>query len=408
MAMKIKTIDALEPAKKPYKKHDGKGLYLVVYPSGTKVFRLKYFYMLKENTITLGKWGKITLKEAREKAEEFRLSLRQKQEHLDPLKDESTKDSLNGHSTDFTFGEISALWLSKKFKRLSIKYRLDTQGILERHILPTLRERFLSTIRVKELYDLLSSIQDKGLLETGVRAYSIIDRVYRFAAAQGYEGKYPCPLLKGQLDSPKVCAMPAATDEFELTSILQRLDEGNRSTNVVMLAIRCSFHWFCRPIELRTLQWSAVNFALKRLELVAAKSGRPHLIPLTAQTLELLEQLKKLAGDSPYIFQSPTLPDQPISENTCNNALRLLGIKHDEMVMHGVRATAMTLLRERFKVKSTVIRLQLGHTIKDKTGRAYDRSRHLKKRRVMMRMWSQFLVDLTAGKVDLSDLIGDI
>jgi len=408
MAMKVKTIEALEPAKKPYKKHDGKGLYIVVYPSGTKVFRLKYFYQLKEQAITLGKFGDITLAKARDRAEQFRLSLRQKQEHQDPLKDESTKDSSTGHSTDFTFGEISALWLSEKFKRRTIEYRLDTQGILERHILPTLRERYISTIRVKELYDLLSSIQDKGLLETGLRAYSIIDRIYRFAAAQGYEGKYPCPLLKGQLEYPEVCAMPAATDEFELTSILQRLDEGNRSTNVVMLAIRCSFHWFCRPIELRTLQWNAVNFNLGRLELVAAKSGRPHLIPLTVQTRELLEQLKMLAGDSPYIFQSPTLPDQPISENTCNKALRLLGIEHDEMVMHGVRATAMTLLRERFKIDEELIRLQLAHTIKDKTGKAYNRSRLLSERILMMKEWSQFLVDLAAGKVDLTNLIGDI
>ena len=406
MAMKVKTIEALEPAEKAYKKHDGKGLYIVVYPSGTKVFRLKYFYQFKEKVITLGTFGNITLAKAREKAEEFRFTLRQKQEQLNTITDESIPEPAKEHDVDFLFAEIAGLWLSKKFKRLTVEYREAVKGLLERHLLPILGERYLSTIRVKELYDLLASIQDKGLLDTGVRAFSIIDRIYRFAATQGYEGNYPCPKLKGQLDTPKATPMPAATDEFQLTAVLQRLDKGNRSTKVVMLAIRCSFHWFCRPIELRTLKWTAVNFALNRLELVAAKSRRPHLIPLTAQTREFLEQLKILAGDSPYIFQSPTLPDQPISENTCNNALRLLGIKNDEMVMHGVRATGMTLLRERFEIDEDVIRLQLGHTIKDKTGKAYDRSRHLKKRIKMMKEWSQFLVDLAQEKVDLTDLIG--
>ena len=406
MAMKVKTIEALEPAEKAYKKHDGKGLYIVVYPSGTKVFRLKYFYQFKEKVITLGTFGNITLAKAREKAEELRFTLRQKQEQLNTITDESIPEPAKEHDVDFLFGEIAGLWLSKKFKRLTVEYREAVKGLLERHLLPILGERYLSTIRVKELYDLLASIQDKGLLDTGVRAFSIIDRIYRFAATQGYEGNYPCPKLKGQLDTPKARPMPAATDEFQLKPVLQRLDKGNRSTKVVMLAIRCSFHWFCRPIELRSLKWSSVNYERNCLELNTAKSGKPHLIPLTSQTREFLEQLKMLAGDSPYIFQSPTLPDQPISENTCNNALRLLGIKNDEMVMHGVRATGMTLLRERFEIDEDVIRLQLGHTIKDKTGKAYDRSRHLKKRIKMMKEWSQFLVDLAQEKVDLTDLIG--
>lgn len=407
MALTVKAIEAFEPAEKMYKKFDGSGLYVAVYPSGTKVFRLKYWNQCKEQLVTFGKFGEISLAKARQKADSFRQNL-SKPDNGSSQQTQTLEVQLAKKGEDFLFGEISELWLLKRFKRRTIKYRKSVQGILEQHILPIFGERYISTIRVKELYDFLCTVQDKGLVETGVRARSIIDRIYRFAATQGYEGNYPCPMLKGQLDVAEARSMPAPTDEFQLQSVLQRLSAGNRASNVVMLAISCSFHWFCRPIELRTLQWTNVNYRLNRLELISAKSYKPHLIPLTKQTLDMLEHLKMLSGDSPYIFQSPTKQDQPISENSCNQALRRLGISNDELVMHGVRATAMTLLRDRFNIDRDVIRTQLAHSLRDKTQKAYDRSRYLRERLKMMKNWSQFLEDLVAGKVDLTDLIGEI
>ena len=396
-------IEALEPREKPYKIFESNGFHFVVYPTGTIAMRLKYYEDNKEKLLTIGKYGEVKVKDARKIADTFRLNQMSKQLELRTALVKETADNI-----DPEFCEIACLWVADTLRTCTKSYIKTVKGLLERHIFPTLKGRLLSTIRVKELYDLLSGIQKNGLLDTGCRALSFLIRIFNFAAAQGYVGPNPCLPIQGQLISPNVRAMPAATDEFQLMPILQRLDEGNRSSKVVMLAIRCSFHWFCRPIELRTLKWTAVNFELNRLELTAAKSKKPHLIPLTAQTREFLEQLKFLAGDSPYVFQSPTLTDQPISENTCNNALRLLGIENDEMVMHGVRATAMTLLRERFDIDEDVIQLQLAHTIKNKTRKAYDRSRHLKSRIRMMKKWSEFLVDLAQKKVDLTELIGDI
>lgn len=407
MTLTIKEIDALKPKVRLYKKFDRRGLYVAVYPSGKKVFRFKFKNGIKEGLITLGTYGELKLADARDMVEKIRQKISDNQADNKPkLPSFSVPVAQNGE--DFLFGDIAALWLSDHFYRLSMDYRSNVAGILDRHIFPVFKTRFLSTIQVHEWYDHLSAIQKTGLIETGVRALSIIDRIYRFAAVKGYQGIYPCPLLKGQLVAAKARPMPAPTDEFQLQSVLMRLNSGARSCEVVMLAIQCSFHWFCRPIELRGLKWSAVNTQLNCLELTTAKSHKPHLIPLTRQTQSMLEQLKMLAGDSEYIFQSPYKPNQPISENSCNNALRLVGITNDELVMHGTRATAFTLLSERFSFDSNAIRTQLGHSIRDKTERAYNRAKHLKKRIKIMKTWSQFLVELAAGKVDLTDLIGEV
>ncbi len=68
-ATKVKNAKGRE---KPYKLTDGQGLFLLVTPSGSKLWRFKYFFAGKEKLLAFGTYPEISLAEAREKRDAAR------------------------------------------------------------------------------------------------------------------------------------------------------------------------------------------------------------------------------------------------------------------------------------------------------------------------------------------------
>ena len=89
---------------------------------------------------------------------------------------------------------------------------------------------------------------------------------------------------------------------------------------------------------------------------------------------------------------------RPISDMTINGALRRLGYGKDQVSAHGFRATARTLLDEKLEYRVAIIEMQLGHTVRDANGTAYNRTEFLDDRRKMMQAWSDYLDRLAAGQ----------
>jgi integrase len=86
-----------------------------------------------------------------------------------------------------------------------------------------------------------------------------------------------------------------------------------------------------------------------------------------------------------------------MSDNAVNAALRRMGFSKDEIVGHGFRAMARTILDEVLEFRPDIIEHQLAHMVKDPLGRAYNRTAHLKLRRKMMQDWADYLDGLKAG-----------
>ena len=87
-----------------------------------------------------------------------------------------------------------------------------------------------------------------------------------------------------------------------------------------------------------------------------------------------------------------------MSNNTVNGALRRLGYSGDEIVGHGFRAMARTILDEVLGYRVEWIEHQLAHAVKDPNGRAYNRTAFLSGRREMMQGWADHLDRLRANK----------
>jgi len=154
-----------------------------------------------------------------------------------------------------------------------------------------------------------------------------------------------------------------------------------------------------RPGELRAAEWSEFDLDAGIWTIPAArtKMRREHRVPLPAQAVAILRDLKELNLNEVLVFPSVRSSRRCMSENTLNAALRRLGYGKDEVTSHGFRATASTLLNESGKWAPDVIERQLGHIEANDVRRAYARGEHWDDRVAMMKWWAGFLDELRAN-----------
>lgn len=131
--------------------------------------------------------------------------------------------------------------------------------------------------------------------------------------------------------------------------------------------------------------------------------GEQHIVPLSKQALEILNELKLLTGNSKYVFPSLRSRHRPMSENTINAALRRLGYSSEEHTGHGFRSMASTLLNEQ-GFPPDIIELQLAHVDANNVRAAYNRAQRLAERRKMMQIWADYLEALRTRSSDGSNV----
>jgi integrase len=149
-------------------------------------------------------------------------------------------------------------------------------------------------------------------------------------------------------------------------------------------------------INLESAVWTIPASRMKR-SVEGKKNGNPHLVPLPTQAVEILRNLHPLTGHGALVFHGERSHDRPISDNTLRAALLTLGYGPDVQTVHGLRATARTLLAEELNFDPQVIEAQLAHAVKDANGRAYNRTQYLKHRETMMQQWADYLDKLRMG-----------
>ena len=154
----------------------------------------------------------------------------------------------------------------------------------------------------------------------------------------------------------------AITTEKELAGLLRAVAEYDGSKHI-RIALLLLVHLFCRPGQLRQMEWVELDDA-KKLWLIPAsrmKMRKAHVVPLSAQSLALIEELRPMTGAGRFSFPSLRSPGKPISENTLNATLRRLGYTKEEVCSHGFRSTASTLLNESGRFNPDAIEAQLAH-----------------------------------------------
>lgn len=389
MPLSATQVDKAKPLEKDYKMSDGSGLYLLVKPSGAKYWRMKYRFANKERLLAIGVYPDISLKDARIARDEARKQLAQ---GIDPSAEKQARKLASNEAAANSFEVIAREWLAVKMYEKSESHRDRTRNALEKDLFPYIGKKPIADLTPLDLLSTLRRIEKRGAIETAHRAKQTAGQVLRYAIATGRAERDISADLKGALKNPVTKHFPAITEPAEVGRLLLAID-GYTGTNIVKAALQLSPLLFCRPGELRHLEWSEIDFDNARIEIPAEKMKmrEAHIIPLSKQAQAILEELHPLTGHLKYVFPSPRGQSRPLSENGVRTALRALGYDNDTLTPHGFRAMARTLLDEVLGYRIEWIEQQLAHAVKDANGRAYNRTKHLPQRTDMMQRWADYL-----------------
>jgi integrase len=277
---------------------------------------------------------------------------------------------------------------------------------VERDLLPWIGALPVADITGRLLLNTLRKIEQRGVVNSAHDCRQYAGQVFVHAIAQGLCDRNPAADIRGTLKPLNVRHMSAVTDPPRLGELLRAIDGyGGRPETKVALVL--SAMTFQRPGNVRMAEWAEIDLDAAMWTIPAAKMKRnlegktnntPHLVPLAPRVVDMLRNdLLPLTGHGKFLFPSLRTSERPISDNTLNAALRSLGFGQLEMTSHGWRAVARTLLDEVVGVDTSVIEVQLAHSVKDANGRAYNRTQYLPQRVEMMSKWADYLDRLRVG-----------
>jgi integrase len=379
-----------KPRERAYKIFDERGLFLLVTPTGGRLWRLRYRIGNLEKLISLGAYPDVPLKRAREKRDDAR---RLVADEIDPSADRKAKRA----AMLVTFEGVAQEWLDLQDKSLAPETISILGSRLNSGLYPYLGSRPVGAITAQELLAALRRIEARGRHETAHRVRALAGRVLRYAVATGRAQHDVAADLKDALAPVKSKNFASVTDPVRVGELMRAID-GYTGHPVTALALKLAPLVFVRPGELRAAEWSEFDLpnAEWRIPGTRMKMGEPHVVPLARQALAILRELQPLARGGRYLFASLRTRDRPMSNNTINAALRRLGYSGEEQTAHGFRSMASTLLNEQ-GFPPDVIELQLAHAERNKVRAAYNKAQRLAERRKMMQAWADYLDGLRAG-----------
>lgn len=385
-----------KPETKEYKISDGKGLYLLVTPSGGKLWRFKYRYDNKQKGLAFGSYPEVSLADARQRRDDARKLIAS---GVDPIDQKKQQKAIELEQTT-TFKNVAIEWHTAFKEKWTEKHAGRLLTRLEQDFFPFLGDTPIKEIKAPDLLELLRRVEIRSL-EQAHKLRGTCNQIFLYAIATGRAELNPAAGLVGAITPVKHKHMAAPTEPKAVAELIKAIDSFSGSF-VVKCALQLAPIWFVRPGELRKAEWAEfdIDNAVWNIPAEKMKMRQPHLVPLSKQAIEVLKRLHALTGTGKYLFPCRRSILKPMSDNTINASLRRLGFEKDEITGHGFRAMARTILHEILHFTPDAIEAQLAHAVPDRLGRAYNRTQHLAERKRMMQEWSDYLDKLkTVAKV---------
>jgi len=383
-----------KPKAKPYKLTDGLGLHLLTLPAGTKLWRFRYRFNGKENTLGFGAFPEVPLADARTQRDEARRLLAK---GLDPSQHKKAEKIAAAVAASNTFGAIAVERLKKSEDEGAALATLKKNKWLLDDLASPLANRPITEITPAEVLMLLQKIERTGRRETAHRLREVIGSVFRLAIVTMRAETDPTAPLKGALLRPQVTHRAAITEEKALGALWANLAEYD-GWPTLRAAIQFLALTMTRPIETRLMRKPEVDLqkAVWSIPAGRMKMRLPHEVPLSRQALAVLEGVWDLTGGE-LVFPSIRSTLKPLSENAMNSALRRMGYTKAEMTAHGFRSSASTILNER-GFNPDVIEAALAHQDENEVRRAYNRAQFWPQRVELLQAWADLLDEFQGVK----------
>lgn len=400
MALTDTKVRSAKPEAKEYSLVDGDGMFLLIHPNGSKYWRFRFRFGGKQHLMAFGVYPETSLSDARQKRDEARKLVAagiDPREHKRALKEEQAKEVI-------TFESVARDWHASN-QKWSDSHSARVLKSLEDNLFDAIGKRNIAELKTRDLLIPIKAVEMSGRLEVAARLQQRTTAIMRFAVQSGLIDYNPAQEIAGAVATAKR-QHRAALELNRIPELLHRIDTYT-GRPLTRLAVELTLLVFIRSSELRFARWSEVDFETamwmipgerEPLEGVkhshrGSKMRTPHLVPLSRQALAILEKIKSMSGNRELIFVGDHDPRKPMSENTVNKALRVMGYDTKvEVCGHGFRTMACSSLIESGLWSKDSVERQMSHQERNSVRAAYiHKAEHLGERRLMVQWWADYL-----------------
>jgi len=385
---------------KKYKLSDGGGLFLLINPGGSKLWRFKYRLLNKEKEYAIGIYPDISLAKARETRQKLR-ELVAEGININDLKkqtklnNKTTKEKINN-----TFYHVSQEWLENYESEVSENYHIKLGRALENYVYSYIKNKAINQISRLDIIEILQDLKKKDLQETGKRVFMLLNKIFKYAVTLEYAphniiADIEQKIILGKRDKKHY---PTFTKEKDIKGLLLSINEysGDYTTKMAMKMLP---YVFVRSFNIRHCEWSEIDFKNSMWVIPPSKmkTKTEFNLPLPPQVIEILEEVKELTGEGKYVFPSFRTKDKPMSDNTLISALRRMGYSKGEFVPHSFRSMFSTIAYENANSEEghiytgEVIEALLAHKEQNKIKEAYNRSSYKKAMKGLINWYANYL-----------------
>lgn len=402
-----------QPGERDYKLPDEKGLFLLVRPTGSKLWRHKYRVGGKEKLASYGAYPEVSIREARDRRDETRDILRAGR---DPAIEARKRAAAAVTDSAHSFESLAREWFELNRSRWVERHANDVITSLERDVFPMLGEFAPGELTAPLILGCLRPIENRGAVETASRLRQRIGAVLAYGLSMGLIASNPAAMVKGALKPVKKGRrQPAVTDLGELRELLHKA-ETSGAYPVTILASRFLALTAQRPGTVRNARWEDIkgvdwnceiegkytapmqcplwHIPAEQMKLTAERKeddAHDHIVPLPPAAVEVLLAVRALSGRGALVFPGQRHAHRPLSENAIGYLYNRIGW-HGRHVPHGWRAAFSTVMNERRPLDRAVIDKMLAHTNDDKVEAAYNRAEHMARRREIAEDWAELLM----------------
>lgn len=367
---------------------DGGGLTLYVPPSGAKVWRYRYRLEGKEQTLTIGAFPEVSLERARVAHRGARWLVARGVHPRSYVEDEvRTRLAREQAANEHTFKAVADRWMDATASNLSPRTAEHRKAMLENHVFKTLGGKAIQEIRRKELYDLLTALDQKSPV-TARHCRGYINQIFEYAEDAELVEANPTPRAGVLVNASKRTEKPRkALPLGRLGEFLKAVEDAPATASQTKTALRLLVMTWCRTSEVTGAHWDEFNLdeGVWLIPAIRMKGGEEHRVFLSRQAVELLRGLgSKTSGP---VFPNRRKPSEPMHRMTLTNWRKRWGFG-GVMDIHGLRATASTWANESGKFRSDVIEVALAHKEGDRVRAAYNRAEFIEELRALWQDWS--------------------
>ena len=398
-------LRTLKPTEKIYRITDFDGLCIEVKPTGKKFWRFRFRYLDKALMMTLGEYPIVGLAEARRLRDDAKALLHK---GINPIEDRVEKKQEEKNANKNTFRLVAEEYIENKIADRTEKYKQQMRDSFERDVYKVIGNKAVKDVTshdvLKIMENTLKRVQSQNNYGTGevtaIQNRKFIGAVMRYAISTLRADYDPTYAVRDVIERPEVeHARPLEKQELR---ILRTKIDTYKGSKTVRNAVLAMLYSMLRSIEIRRMQWSFIDFEDKTIKFPIAtkkskaksktqerttKKNRIHIVPISAQLLELLIEQKKITGSQDYVF-SAIYKEGMLSATTLNRMLDYINL--GDVSAHDFRATASTFLYEK-GYEEDWIELQLAHADENKTKASYNHAKHLESRRKMLQDWADIV-----------------